>query len=98
MSQFDNKATEFTVDCPTHTGENSFEHIVRTKNVPNFRSHTEEKPFKCGFCFKTFKQETNMEIHVRIHTGEKPFICGICGEGYKSEANLNYHENKCHKY
>ncbi len=42
---------------------------------PDFQS--EEKPFKCPFCTKSFNQNSNLVIHIRAHTGDKPFACSF---------------------
>lgn len=51
------------------------------------RTHTGEKPFKCGFCDYRSAQCGNLLVHERRHRGEKPYPCPFCSyAGVKSSA------------
>jgi hypothetical protein len=41
-------------------------------------THTDEKPFACPFCDKSFRRKGSLKEHERTHTGEKPFNCQFC--------------------
>ena len=64
--------------------------------------HTEEKPFKCLTCQKSFSHLTwkNINIHVHIHTGERRFKCSQCPKSYDClsllQRHLQTHEDKIH--
>ena len=63
------------------------------KNSEEFdRKSTEERPFRCGYCEKSFTQSRAAKKHERIHTGEKPFVCRICDYKSNDSGNLRKHE------
>ena len=64
------------------------------KNSEEFdRKSTEERPFRCGYCEKSFTQSQAAKKHERIYTGEKPFGCKICDScKCNNSGNLWKHE------
>ncbi|KFU85327.1 Zinc finger protein 432, partial [Chaetura pelagica] len=39
------------------------------------RSHTQDRPFPCPHCGKSFKYLADLRVHQRSHPGERPFLC-----------------------
>lgn len=54
-------------------------------------ANTNEKPYKCDKCIKSFRWESNLVIHARIHTGEKDFRCVKCQEILSTAQSLRSH-------
>lgn len=54
--------------------------------------HTsDDKPFSCSSCTKSFKNRYQLVLHTRTHTGEKPFQCSICKRSFSMSSNLQKH-------
>ncbi|KAH8280271.1 hypothetical protein KR018_001314 [Drosophila ironensis] len=100
--------TQLMSHLRTHTGEAKpriFSCPLCTKFWPtksdlrtHMRSHnpTQERPFKCDRCAKSFFTRGHLSSHLLVHTGEKPFACDYCGKCYQSVGNLNNHMVRQH--
>lgn len=57
-------------------------------------AHSDERPFACKTCGKTFKLENALIAHQRVHTGEKKFMCEHpgCGKKFGYKVDLKRHE------
>ncbi|XP_061775399.1 zinc finger protein 271-like [Nerophis ophidion] len=53
--------------------------------------HTDNMPWKCFQCDKTFSNKGNLNMHMKIHSGEKTFSCSFCGKTFFQKANLTAH-------
>ena len=52
----------------------------------------------CGKCGRTFKNKSNLKIHMLTHSGVKPFGCKVegCKSGFTTKQCLQLHYKKAH--
>jgi len=53
--------------------------------------HTNERPFFCKVCDKSYKRWYDLTIHMRTHTGEQSFRCDVCRKTFKYSRSLGAH-------
>ncbi|XP_018348345.1 PREDICTED: zinc finger protein 708-like [Trachymyrmex septentrionalis] len=63
----------------------------------NKEVHTENKPYKCGTCDRTFKHKCSMRRHEISHTEIKPYHCEFCKRSFTRKENLKIHIEVKHK-
>ncbi|XP_070553432.1 uncharacterized protein [Ptychodera flava] len=75
-----------TVDCKL-CGKSIYKyHIER-----HTRTHSEERPYHCQSCPRTFKTKSGLNYHMRTHTGERPFQCLECGMCFSLKYGVKRH-------
>ena len=56
----------------------------------------EQRPFKCNFCDKTFRQPESVRRHVEsVHDGAR-YPCEFCTQTFTLKSNLGTHIRKKH--
>ena len=53
------------------------------------KSHSEERPHKCGICERGFKTLASLQNHVNTHTGVRPHGCKYCDAAFTTSGKLN---------
>lgn len=56
--------------------------------------HSDDRPFKCDVCSKTFRSRTAFKMHQDEHKGIKRFICKFCDRKFQCHANKLKHERR----
>ncbi|XP_073450227.1 uncharacterized protein [Aquarana catesbeiana] len=54
---------------------------------------TQDKPYPCSECGKSYSSKQGLLIHQKTHTGEKPYSCSECGRRFAERSNLARHRS-----
>lgn len=57
--------------------------------------HSDNRPFECDICKKSFQRKRTLDFHKRIHTNDKRYVCRICSRAFVQLTSLKLH-NKVH--
>lgn len=55
-------------------------------------SHTDERPFGCSVCQRSFSKKRYLNAHEKLHVAEKPYACRFCPKCFSRKDSLDYHE------
>ncbi|KAK7930372.1 hypothetical protein WMY93_006767 [Mugilogobius chulae] len=61
-----------------------------TRSLTLERKHTDQQPFRCSVCDKSFKHEKNLHIHRSVHS-DRAHNCSVCGKRFGNETRLTKH-------
>ncbi|KAH7108063.1 hypothetical protein BKA62DRAFT_5697 [Auriculariales sp. MPI-PUGE-AT-0066] len=54
---------------------------------------TEDRPFACPLCPKSFSRDNDLKRHIEGHTGDKPYACSKCKNAYARKDALKRHKD-----
>lgn len=58
----------------------------------HMRLHSGDKPYKCEFCGRHFRQWGDLKYHcISIHSEEKNYQCEYCGKDFARKYSLIVH-------
>ncbi|KAK9720185.1 hypothetical protein K7432_004334 [Basidiobolus ranarum] len=78
--------------CDFPSCEKTFRRLYNLKS--HTRTHTDDRPFKCGQCEQAFSRNHDLKRHQKIHSGLKPFECNGCGKKFSRMDALGRHRTK----
>ncbi|RVE49604.1 hypothetical protein evm_005736 [Chilo suppressalis] len=64
----------------------------------HMKSHSEDRPHKCGVCERGFKTIASLQNHVNMHNGVKPHICKYCNSSFTTSGELVRHVRYKHTH
>ena len=53
--------------------------------------YSEQRPFKCDSCDKSFCKKTDLARHIKLHSADKPHVCDTCDKAFRHKYDLNRH-------
>jgi imidazoleglycerol phosphate dehydratase HisB len=53
--------------------------------------YTDDKPYKCIHCVKSFYRRDHLVKHGRLHSGDKPYKCDQCMKSFSNKSDLVKH-------
>lgn len=66
--------------------------VSRDELLNHQMCHTDERPFECELCRKTFNRKSSLQFHRRRKHSMLPMhACNVCGRGFSQKVSLQMH-------
>ncbi|KAL0893233.1 hypothetical protein ABMA27_014838 [Loxostege sticticalis] len=69
-------------------------HLAGDPTERHAKRLTQDKPYACTTCHKTFSRKEHLDNHVRSHTGETPYRCEFCAKTFTRKEHMVNHVRK----
>lgn len=53
--------------------------------------HSEDRPFTCETCSKSFKTSSNLNVHIKMHNNQRDHQCTDCPQAFFTSSHLKAH-------
>ncbi|XP_061100356.1 zinc finger protein 235-like [Conger conger] len=95
LGPLDGKPEAVMIDSPSEKEAEMYsawnEETISENTTAEHRYYSQERPFSCQQCGKSFTRLSTFTIHKRVHTGEKPYRCTLCLQKFSRSGSLNRH-------
>lgn len=79
-----------TIPCTWPNCTKTFNRPARL--TAHLRSHTNDRPFKCPDCPKTYLEEKHLRQHIKgSHSQERQYVCDECDKAFLTATRLRRH-------
>ncbi|CAK7223680.1 hypothetical protein SEUCBS140593_005317 [Sporothrix eucalyptigena] len=79
-----------TIPCTWPNCTKTFNRPARL--TAHLRSHTNDRPFKCPDCPKTYLEEKHLRQHIKgSHSQERQYVCQECSKAFLTATRLRRH-------
>ncbi|CAK7215620.1 hypothetical protein SBRCBS47491_002542 [Sporothrix bragantina] len=79
-----------TIPCTWPNCTKTFNRPARL--TAHLRSHTNDRPFKCPDCPKTYLEEKHLRQHIKgSHSQERQYVCPECSKAFLTATRLRRH-------
>lgn len=79
-----------TIPCTWPNCNKTFNRPARL--TAHLRSHTNDRPFKCPDCSKTYLEEKHLRQHIKgSHSQDRQYVCSECDKAFLTATRLRRH-------